>query len=380
MPIGLLKLGALYKSRGWDVRLVCGNTLLYDFEPQHILVTSLFTYWSRYVADAALYYHAMFPHAKLIVGGIFASLLPDVCKRMTGADQVFVGIHEEAERFEPDYGLLDEELDYEILHSSRGCVRRCGFCYTWKIEPEFYALRALSERIHKNRVVLYDNNFLANPFVEDLLDDLAKARVNGRPVQYECQSGFDGRLLTPFLAQKLKRAHFVYPRIAWDGPISDCENIRTQLGMLIDAGYQSKSISVFMLYNWDIPFKQMELKRLKVWEWKVQITDCRFRPVTQLYDHFDARKPRGSDAYFIHGAWTDDQIKQFRRNVRRQNICVRHGIPFHSSVLERKSLPRHEFGPLKRASRDTVIARLPDAWFPDDSSTRSGDENHAPKA
>jgi len=27
--------------------------------------------------------------------------------------------------------------------------------------------------------------------------------------------------------------------------------------------------------------------------------------------------------YFIHPKWTDAEVKQFRKNVRRQNICVR---------------------------------------------------------
>lgn len=34
-----------------------------------------------------------------------------------------------------------------------------------------------------------------------------------------------------------------------------------------------EDIFVFMIYNWDIPFEKMELKRVKCWEWKVQIID-----------------------------------------------------------------------------------------------------------
>lgn len=367
LPIGLLKLGAWYKSRGWNVRLVHGNELMTDFEPDHILVTSLFTYWSEYVAEAARYYRSLFPAAKLHVGGIYASLLPEDCKKRTGADAVFVGVHPEAEKFEADYSLLDEELDYQVLHASRGCIRRCKFCFTWKLEPEYKAVCSLDDRIHKNKVVLYDNNFLANPCINQLLEGLAEVRVNRRVVHYECQSGFDGRLLTSKLASLLKRARFINPRIAWDGRFAEVKRIHEQIELLMDARYSSKSISIFMLYNWSISFNEMERKRQKCWEWKVQITDCRFRPMRQLYDRFDARKNQTVLDYFIHETWTDEQVKRFRKNVRRQNICIRHGLRFHSSILERKGLPKDEISYLKNAPLDVVRSRLTDAWVPSES-------------
>ncbi len=73
--------------------------------------------------------------------------------------------------------------------------------------------------------MFYDNNLLANPHIETILEELAAARVGGRVVTSESQSGFDGRVLLkkPHLAEMLKAARFRNPRIAWDGGFSEAD-------------------------------------------------------------------------------------------------------------------------------------------------------------
>jgi len=95
----------------------------------------LFTYWAKYVKDAVHYCRIAFPDTKIIVGGIYASLMPEDCKDFTGCDEVYIGVCEKAEKFEPDYSLVD--VDYQIIHASRGCIRNCPFCGVYNIEPEF---------------------------------------------------------------------------------------------------------------------------------------------------------------------------------------------------------------------------------------------------
>jgi len=109
------------------------------------------------------------------------------------------------------------------------------------------------------------------------------------------------------------------------------------------AGYSSKDIFIFVLYNWDIPFKEMEKKRIKCWSWQVQISDCRYRPLDRLNDNYKSNIiGQTSKDYYIHekSGWTDELVKQFRKNVRRQNICVRHGFPFYSRSFEQKKLEK----------------------------------------
>ncbi len=207
-----------------------------------------------------------------------------------------------------------------------------------------------------------------NKNIDELLEEIAGLKYNGKSVRCESQSGFDGRLLEkrPELAVALKKARFVNPKIAWDGKYGNWKHIKNQIEILNNAGYPSKDISIFMIFNWKIPFIEMEKKRLKCWEYKVQITDCRYRPIEQLHDHFNARIKQTSQDYYIHGKWTDDEVKQFRRNVRKQNICVRHGFPFHSSLLERKGVSKKESMKLRHLPRKDIIKVLPDAWFRDE--------------
>jgi len=177
--------------------------------------------------------------------------------------------------------------------------------------------------------VFYDNNLLANSHVEELLERLSSLRLNGRRAVCESQSGFDGRIMRqrPELARLIKEANFKVPRIAWDGPYSDVEDIRRQLEILVDAGYSSREVFVFFLYNWDVPYEDMYRKVERLWDWQVQISDCRFRPLDQTYDYFNPRKWRvgqtGKD-YHIHPGWSDQKVRALRKIVRWHNIAMRH--------------------------------------------------------
>jgi hypothetical protein len=178
LPIGLLKLASLHRSYGNSIKLVRGNFDLGRFYPDQILITSLFTYWSKYIWDCVKFYKDKYEKAEVIVGGIYASLLPDHCKK-SGCDKVFVGVNKLAEEHVPAYDLV--EVNYQIIHTTRGCVRKCKFCGTWKIEPKFTFKKSIKDEICSNKVIFYDNNLLANPYFENIMEELMNSRINGRP-------------------------------------------------------------------------------------------------------------------------------------------------------------------------------------------------------
>ncbi|MBE0515901.1 MAG: cobalamin B12-binding domain-containing protein [Methanophagales archaeon] len=386
LPIGLLKIASYLRSKGIEVKLVRGITKgitdldILSFNPQEVWITSLFTYWAKYVKDAVRHYKHVFPNAKIVVGGIYASFMPDHCKKFTGCDEVKEGVLHEAEKYFPAYDLITNAnphpIDYQIIHTSRGCIRNCEFCGVKKIEPNFKPKSSVKEEIKKRKVVFYDNNFLANTHIEDILRELIDLKKRKKILWCESQSGFDGRVLKerPYLGELLKKVGFRDPRIAWDWGYGQFQEIEEQIGILRTGGYNSQDIYVFMLYNWEIPFEEMERKRIKCWEWKVQIADCRYRPLDQTFDEYNPwKKDQTKEDYHIHteAGWTDALVKQFRKNVRRQNICVRHSFPFFSNVFEKKRVEKEVIRAAKLIkTKEEKIRYLQqiqaDYWFPDE--------------
>ena len=387
LPIGLLKLAAYYREHEHKVKLIRGNKIIEEIEeygerfiPDKIMVTSLFTYWADYVKETVLHYRKLFPDAKIIVGGIYASLMPEHCKRYTDCDEVKEGIVKEAEECFPAYDLIKDTnphpIDYQIIHASRGCIRDCDFCGVRKIEHDFKPKSSIKGKINeKRKIVFYDNNFLASPYIEKILQELIELKKKKEILWCESQSGFDGRVLKekPYLGEMLKRAGFRYPRIAWDWGYNQFKEIKEQVNILVAGGYNFKDIYIFVLYNWEIPFEEMERKRIKCLEWNVQIADCRYRPLDKISDKYNPRKEQTDKDYHIHteAGWTDALIKQFRKNVRRQNICVRHGFQYYSKDFERKRVEKEVMKRVKHmATKEEKIKYLQqikvDYWFPDE--------------
>ena len=367
LPIPLLKIASYHRSIGDEPFLVHGKTEV-SFNPDSIYITSLFTYWQQEFWETVEYYRTLFANTQINVGGIYVSLFFESSEFQTKCAELNLtankGTVEKFEKSPPDYSIVD--VDYQIIQASRGCKRHCPFCGVWQIEPEFVPKESIKNEIVKNKLVFYDNNLLANPYIESILKELAELKLNGRHVYSESQSGFDGRLLTFKLAKLLKEARFINPRIAWDGPFEVWNNIENQINILCKAGYKSKDISIFMIYNWEYTFEEMELKRRKCFEWGVQMADCRNRPLTQEFDNYNGRIEQSSKDYYIHElkGWTDEKVKKFRKNVRRQNICVRNRLKFHSSKLERKKVPKSDYLKIVTLQMQEIKKILPDAWWP----------------
>lgn len=430
LPIGLLKLASYYKKNGYQVQLkrldsdFKSDIKAFDYNPDLILITSLFTYWSKYVKEAVDYSRNKFPDAKIVVGGIYASLLPDHCKEYTGCDDVFIGVCDEAEELQPDYSFVN--VDYQIIHASRGCIRKCGCCGVYEIEPSFKYKKSVKDEIivrekqrkkeaidrtnkltdtfaeelmdreindtdlfkilkytikreiykdiaritsyKPGKIVFYDNNLLANPFIEEILEELIELKKQRIILNCESQSGFDGRILVenPKLGNLLKQANFINPKIAWDGSFLDKNNIKRQIDVLLDSGYQNKYISIFMLYNHDLTFEEMEKKRIQCWKWNVQITDCRFRPLDQTFDNYNPyiKKPQSRKDYYIHPGWSDKLVRLFRSNIRKQNICVRQEIIYYSADIERKRISKDLALKYKKLDFKKAKNFVKDAWDP----------------
>lgn len=330
LPVGLLKIGSYHKQLGDTVKLVRGHKRC-GFTPDRILITSLFTYWSRCVHEAAAFYHRAYQDAEIEIGGIYASLMPEHCKKNSLFASIRRGLYRGgvAEKVAVDYSLLPEQLDYQVIHASRGCPRRCAFCGTWRIEPQFRYEESVLPIIQKRRLVFYDNNLLANPNIDAILAELRDYRMKGGiPLSCESQSGFDLSYLTAKRARLLKDAHFIMPRIAWDGSYRTWPRVREAVRMLKDVGYGRRDIFIFMIYNHRFSYDEMRKKLDACRRWQVRVIDCRCRPLDLTEDNYcPGQKPQSDGEYYIHPGWTDRQVRAFRRAVRHQNIAVMLDLP-----------------------------------------------------
>jgi hypothetical protein len=389
LPIGLLKIASYLRSKSINVELIRYEnhqdiqTTLYDTHPSSsnipsnapdlICITSIFTYWSKYVKDAVKYYKKIYPKIPVLVGGIYASLMPKHCKEYTGCDDVIIGTINDAENFDnkeiinPAYDLVD--VDYQILHTTRGCIRKCGFCGVYIIEPEWMYKKSIKDEIFMKKIVFYDNNLFANPYIENILQELIELKKQKKISYVESQSGFDGRLLInkPHLAKMIKEAGFKNIKIAWDHEITDAPFIKQQIDILMDAGFKNTDIAIFMLYNYELDYNEMEEKRAKCFEWGVQVSDCRYRPLDATFDNYNPRKRKQTNKdYWINPNWTDEEVRMFRRNVRRNNICIRYGVDYHSAKLERKQIPQKQAAEYRKMTYEEVKVdgKLQDLWSP----------------
>ena len=146
----------------------------------------------------------------------------------------------------------------------------------------------------------------------EILDDLGLRRVDNKVVYYELICGIDYRFMNQEKAEALKRNRFKNIRLAWDHKATEQKRIKKCIEELLKAGYYTRDITVFMVCNWKIPYEDNQFKVDLCKVWRVKVADCYFD--NQLAPNI---KP-------IH--WSIEQIKSFRKTVRKHNQLVNFGI------------------------------------------------------
>ena len=284
-PLGLLKLSTYYRKKGATTELVHGTEDSIKKEPQLIYITSLFTWSWEPVWRAVRHYSDLFPNADLWLGGLYASLMPEHAS-MSGVhpDRIYKGIFPEAENLMPDYELVPEWNTKEkasILFSSRGCIRTCGFCAVPQLEGKITeSVRSLEDLIYPehNKVILFDNNFLASPKWQTILDDIIRLDL-----RVDFNQGLDARLIKPQVAKRLAEVKIdKVIRLSYDSSRSG-EDVKQAIQYLKDEGIHGKSILVYTLFNFtDDP--QDFLERMKnVLRWGSACYPMRYEPLRTLY-------------------------------------------------------------------------------------------------
>ena len=275
-PLGLLKLSTYLKGKGATAELVRGKKYP-STEPDEIYVTSLFSWAWKPVWDAIHYYRAQFPNVPVHLGGVYASLLPEHA-RLSGATDVHIGLHHEAEQCVPDYDLVPE-WDTSLLFASRGCVRKCGFCSVPKLEVPpsnfVYDIKGLIMPQHK-RVAFFDNNILT---VENWKSTFLAARDMNKIVDFN--QGLDARAVTDEIAETISTMRFELIRMAYDF-IGIRPYVEKAIKTLASYGIDRRKLIFYCLYNYVDSPEDFFHKVKDLLNWGVVAYPMRFEPLCTL--------------------------------------------------------------------------------------------------
>jgi len=195
---------------------------------------------------------------------------------------------------------------FQMFRLSEGwCPHNCPWCREPKeaIPKQEYDI----PEIVKRDIRLLDMNLLASPHALEEIKAFKDIRVDGKVIYPWLVCGIDYRFLTLEIAQALKDSRFRKIHIAWDWLYRDQKRVKTTIGFLKKVGY--RDISIFMICNHPaISYKECCNKLNLCKYWNCKVNDCWFD--NQLSPNI---KPM---------AWTIEQIKSFRSQVRKHNQIV----------------------------------------------------------
>ena len=273
-PLGLLKLATFHKQKGDSIKLVNG---FYEdgFEPNVIYVTSLFTYAWKPVHEVIHHYIKKYRNARVIVGGIYATLCPDhLTETFKDRIEIHKGVVEDIENFLPDYSLVPD-WNASIVFSSRGCIRKCPFCSVPEIEPEFKAKKTIKHLIYPGhkKIIFWDNNFLASPYWRDIFGEIEESGL-----EVDFNQGLDARLFTQEVAIRLRKLTIPIVRLAYDSK-GIKKDLEKSINLLKEARFRGRRIFVYCLYN-HLDTPEDLLSRLKdLLNWGVVTYPMRYEPL-----------------------------------------------------------------------------------------------------
>ncbi|MGM0402675.1 MAG: B12-binding domain-containing radical SAM protein [Thermodesulfobacteriota bacterium] len=284
--------------------------------PDLVLVTSLMTYWYTGVAETIAAVKRLYPDTKVLLGGIYATLLPEHALVHTGADEVLPGpaeatIFRAIEKYtgfscRPDFDPADmgafpypafdlqSEIPYAPLLTARGCPNRCAYCASHVLQPR--RMRRLPEnaaaeiaywndRFGVRNFAFYDDALLAD--AEDhaipLLERIAAMK---KDLSFHTPNALHVRPMTSKIADLMVKAGFATIRLGLeraDGKSRDIddkvhhEEFVRAVRLLLEAGFDEKQIGAYLLVG--LPGQDLSSVEASI----DTVKACGIRPVLAYY-------------------------------------------------------------------------------------------------
>jgi len=215
-------------------------------KPEAILVTSVMTYWYTGVQSAINILRSVFPDTPIILGGIYASLLPDHANRVIRPEYLVNGPGEHKilpildeitgfpERKEDLPVMLDDypypafdlinRPEYLIIMTARGCPYDCSFCaqkqvampYTRR-RPELVVNEFASQykKFHLRDFAFYDDAlFIArDQHIKPILSGLIDRKL---PIRLHSPNGLFAKYVDQELAGLMYKSGFKTIRLSFE--------------------------------------------------------------------------------------------------------------------------------------------------------------------
>lgn len=306
--IPLMKLSTFLKERGYRTTYCTGKP---RGEGAHdlILITTLFTFhWRDYVASANEF-KRLYPGARILIGGAYASLFPEQVEKYTGIRPV-IGNIPEVDECRPDLSLVIKHSTVNESHifTTKGCPRGCEFCGSARMENNPYVIRSWKEHIHPGATfcTIHDNNILAHgdDHFADVMEHLASSKM-----KHMFDNGFDCRFFDRHHARLITKTRFKEIRFAFDTMDED-GFLQNAISLCKEEGIRPTKIKVFILYNFkddleEALYRASEVHKLGARPWAMRYTP--------LVWGNDTRK-------YIGERWTRPELALFNKYINRFGV------------------------------------------------------------
>ena len=243
----------------------------------------------------------------------------------------------------PDYDLYPN-LNYSLGYFSRGCIRRCPFCFIHQKEGYIKAVADLKDFWHPKhkRVMILDNNLLAAPNWEKALSDIIKERLEVCFTQ-----GLDIRLIDDDNAKLLRLCRyrdneFEKPRLYFSWDMLEMEDsVFKGIATLKKHGVPPNRLMFYMLIGYGVKAEDY------TWEYFMQNDYYRFQklkeagclPFIMLYNNRKdlplARAFRRYVNRHLYGTWTFQEYLKHRSPKLHSELASGEALSLNSSTSNR---------------------------------------------
>lgn len=168
--IALLKWCRWSEQNGHEYQYVRG-IVDPDITPDAILMSCIFSYYSKVYEKTIDHYLSKFPDAKMTVGGVFPTLNPKWFNKWDRVE-IHKGLHPNIENLTPKFNVdiqSEDEIPYKnnniVLYASRGCPNKCRYCAVPILEGPMRSFRSIQGMLDIPKRSVLESPTVTTPFI-----------------------------------------------------------------------------------------------------------------------------------------------------------------------------------------------------------------------